>query len=91
MLSFFNLEKNNVLSVRNGNSEGKCFCLKSGKIGKRKKKQKSHFYLESQQYIYYHEIEEKYREFSFCLTVFSRVASRIYCYYLRHPVFEQFC
>ena len=35
------------------------FCLKSENIGQQKRSWKSHFFRESQQYIYHHEIEEE--------------------------------
>ena len=45
------------------------FCLKSENIGQRKMNWKSHFFFESQQYIYHHETEEEYRGSSFLLAV----------------------
>ena len=39
------------------------FCLKSENISQRKKIGYLTFFLESQQYIYHHEIEEECREF----------------------------
>ena len=55
--------------------------LKLENIGQREKNWKSHFFLESKQYIYHHEIEEECREFFFRLTVtvFSRATSSTYC------------
>ena len=40
MLSFFNLQKNNALSVRNGNSEGKTLSFEIGENRKKKKEKK---------------------------------------------------
>ena len=70
MTSFAKWQVDNVLSVRNGNSEGKTLPFEI----------EEHWsFLEDQQYIYHHEIEEEYREFSFRLTVFSKVTSSTYC------------
>ena len=43
----------------------KRFHLKSENNSQRKKNRKSHFFLESQQYNYHHELEEEYREVFF--------------------------
>ena len=68
-----------MLSVRNGNSEGKTFPFEIREHWSAKKDLKVPLFLKSQQYIYHHEVEEECREFSFCLTVFSRVTSSTYC------------
>ena len=74
MSSFVKWQEDNMLSVRNRNSEGKMLPFEIGKHWSAKN-WKSHSFLESEQYIYHHEIEEKCREFSFGLTMFSRVTS----------------
>ena len=82
MSSFVKWQEGNVLSAANVIHKVRRFHLKSKGIGQRKMNWKSHLFLENQQYIYPHEIEE---ELSICFT------SSTYCYYLDHPVFEQFC
>ena len=58
------------------------FRLKSENFGQWKNNWKFHFFFLK---------VKECREFSFHLTVFSRVTSSTYCWYLDHPVFEQFC
>ena len=82
MSSFVKWQEDNVLSAAKVIQKVRRFHLKLKGIGQRKRNWKCDIFLENQQYIYPHEIEE---EFSICLT------SSTYCYYLDHPVFEQFC
>ena len=91
MSSFAKWQVDNVLSVRNGNSEGKTLPFEIGEHWSAKKEFKiSLFPWKSTIYIYHDEIEEECRKVSFHLTVFARVTSSAYCQYLDHPDFEQF-
>ena len=65
MSSFVKRQEDNVLSVHNVSSEGDTLPLEIGERWSTKKNWKSHFFLESQQYIHHHEIQEECREFSY--------------------------
>ena len=56
MTSFVKIQEDNVLSVCNGNSKGKTHS--EGTLVSEKKIENLTFFLEIQQYIYHHEIEE---------------------------------
>ena len=61
-----------MLSIPNGNLEGKALSFEIWEHCSGKTNWKSYFFLENQQHIYHHEGQKEYREFSFCLTVFLK-------------------
>ena len=79
MSSFAKRQVDNVLCVRSDNSEGKALPFEIGEHWSTKKELKMSLFCESQQYIYHHEIEKEYKEFSFRLAIFSRVTNSTYC------------